>query len=113
MDLTFEAAEIGLDGQILDDFILAAWSKIQGPIYQVGAQITSGNRPQPQRADHERSGSGCQTLLLGYPEPARVGIEDGDAAVGAEEDEVVAQNVCSDVVAAQGTRLAAVAQDEF
>ena len=44
MDLTFEAAEIGLDGQILDDFILAAWSKIQGPIFQVEAQITSGNR---------------------------------------------------------------------
>ena len=33
-------------------------------------------------------------LLLGYPEPARVGIEDGDAA-GAdllEDDAVVAQN---------------------
>ena len=97
---------------------------------------------QPQRADHERSGSGLSVrpLLLGYSEPARVGIEDGDAAVGAdprrryssrpeqsvdnamsiasegvEEDEVVAQDVCSDVlVAAQGTRLAAVvAQDEF
>ena len=38
MDLTFEAAEDGLDGQILDDFILAAWSKIQGPIFQVGAK---------------------------------------------------------------------------
>ena len=36
--------------------------------------------PQPQRADHERSVSGRNSLFLGYPESARVGVGDGNAA---------------------------------
>ena len=35
VDLTFEAADDGLDGHNLDDFVLAAW---WGPIFQVVAK---------------------------------------------------------------------------
>ena len=42
--------------------------------------------PQPQRADHERSVSGPNAYpYLGYPEPARVGIGSGEAAVDAQD----------------------------
>ena len=37
--------------------------------------------PQPRRADHERSVSGHNSLFLGYPELACVGIGAGEAAV--------------------------------
>ena len=57
------------------------------PLGVRGAPVVAQDKLyQPQRADHERSGSGLSVrpLLLGYPESARVGIEDRDAAVGAD-----------------------------
>ena len=42
--------------------------------------------PQPQRANHERSVSGLDLpLILSYPEPTRVGIGVGGAAVVAQD----------------------------
>ena len=49
------------------------------PKTDCGDDCGDPHTPQPRRADHERSVSGHNSLFLGYPEPARVGIGVGVA----------------------------------
>ena len=68
--------------------------KAKSPKTILGAPLA----PQPRRTNHERSVSGRNSLFLGYPEPARVGVRDAAVparvGIGVGRAAVVAQDGC-------------------